>query len=298
MSDTAYEIHEVSDWLVVSDEPMGTKPKYWLQKPNQEHWLFKLKFRAHSDDDWSEKIASELAGLLDIPHAQVELARRNGDRGVISLDLVSTLQAEELILGNSLLLEDDSNYPSAEFYHVAHHTIERIFTVLSDNAVALPPNFKPASGIRNARELFVGFLLFDAWIGNTDRHHQNWAVLKFPGCNYSLSPSYDHASSLGHNLQDREREERLNSRDKNRQLAAYAAKARSAIYLNASDKKPLSTDGAFLLARDQCPEAGKLWLDKLRLLVDEKIADVVQRVPGEIMSELAKRFVVQLLREG
>jgi hypothetical protein len=53
MSDTAYEIHEVSDWLVVSDEPMGTKPKYWLQKPNQEHWLFKLKFRAHSDDDWS-----------------------------------------------------------------------------------------------------------------------------------------------------------------------------------------------------------------------------------------------------
>ena len=133
---------DVSAWLTIGDEMMGTKPKCWLRSPDDKKWLFKQKYRENSEDDWSEKIASELACLLGLPHARVELATRNGGRGIITLDLVTEQGAEELLPGNRLLVEADPGYdpgdPLQDQYHVAQHTIQRIFTVLRDNAVACP----------------------------------------------------------------------------------------------------------------------------------------------------------------
>jgi hypothetical protein len=285
-----YPIRDITGWVAVNDEPMGTKPKYWLQTADNERWLFKKKHRPHSDDDWSEKIASELAGLLGIPHATVELACRHGERGIVSRDLVTECGAEELIHGNSLLVEADPNYPSGEYYQVAHHTIERIFTVFVARSIGLPPGVEFVPEVADARDLFVGYLLFDAWIGNTDRHHENWAVLKLVGDHHALSPSYDHAASLGHNVQDGERDERLTTRDKNRQLAAYTAKARSAIFRTEFDKKPVLTDEAFTLAAALRRPAGLYWLDRLGRIVDDDATDIVRRIPCEIMTEPAKRF--------
>lgn len=291
-----YPIRNVTDWDAVNDEPMGTKPKYWLRPPVDERWLFKKKHRPNSDDDWSEKIAAELAGLLGIPHATVDLARRHGNRGILSRDLVAECKAEELIHGNSLLVEADPDYPAGDIYRVAHHTIERIFSAFSARSVGLPLGTDFAPEIAEARDLFVGYLLFDAWIGNTDRHHENWAILKYAGDRYALSPSYDHASSLGHNVQDDERAERLMTRDRYRQIAAYAAKAKSAIYRDRDDRKPVSTDEAFTLACVPCRAAGVYWLDRLRRIADDDATDIVRRVPQEIMSDVAKRFVSQILQ--
>src|SRR6267154_2174567 len=100
-----FPIIDVTSWTATEDEMLGRKPKYWLRSPDGALWLFKQKSRANSDDDWSEKAASELAELFVLPHATVELAYRSGQRGVISRNLVSDTKAEELILGNSLLVE-------------------------------------------------------------------------------------------------------------------------------------------------------------------------------------------------
>ena len=270
-----YPIHDVSDWPTVDDEPMGTKVKYWLRKPDDERWLFKQKHRPHSDDDWSEKIASELAGLFGIPHSTVALARRRGERGIITRDMVAERHAEELVPGNSLLVEADPDYPSGDFYHVPHHTIDRIFGVLEARCVGLLPTNHGTAAVADACDLFVGYLLFDAWIGNTDRHHENWAVLKFPKDRYLLAPSYDHAACLGHNVQDEQRAERLGSRDRNRQLTAYAQKARSAIYRTQTDRKAVSTDVAFALAGARRPSAGRYWLDRLRRIVEGEATEIV-----------------------
>jgi len=291
-----YPIHDVTGWPAVNDEPMGTKPKCWLRKDKDDYWLFKQKHRPHSDDDWSEKIASELAGLLGIPHATVELARRHGTRGVVSRDMVAQCGAEELIPGNSLLVEADPGYPSGEFYHVAHHTIERIFAVLETRSVGLPPGRELGPEVADACDLFVGYLLFDAWIGNTDRHHENWAALKFAGGRYALAPSYDHAASLGHNVQDDQRNDRLTTWVESRQVAAYATKARSAIYRTPTDRKAVSTDIAFTLASARRPSAGAYWLDRLRRIDDGGANEIVNRVPGGIMSGVAKTFADRLLR--
>src|SRR5690606_14933665 len=56
-----------------------------------------------------------------------------------------------------------------------------------------------------AKRQIGGYLVLDAVIGNTDRHHENWGILrKKTGTGYVgyLAPSFDHASSLGRELHD------------------------------------------------------------------------------------------------
>ena len=63
------------------DEPMGTQPKLWFTL-GAVRWLFKSKEqRPLAGQDWAEKIAGELADVLGIPHAHIELAAYRGWRG-------------------------------------------------------------------------------------------------------------------------------------------------------------------------------------------------------------------------
>src|SRR5205085_2657808 len=66
-------------------EQMGSKPKFWYSPKNelQGRWLYKAA-RSGTGDDWSEKIAAELATLLGLPCAQVELGTYLQARGSIS----------------------------------------------------------------------------------------------------------------------------------------------------------------------------------------------------------------------
>ena len=112
-----------------------------------------------------------------------------------------------LVHGNELLLEADTNYPSdGRNFRVAQHTLNRILSVLAQPFIGLPPGFTPEVNIVTATDVFIGYLLLDALIANTDRHHANWGILlrpsqgEFarPGC----APTFDHASSLGRELTD------------------------------------------------------------------------------------------------
>jgi serine/threonine protein kinase HipA of HipAB toxin-antitoxin module len=94
--------------------------------------------------------------------------------------------------------------------------------------------------------VFVGYLLLDALIGNQDRHHENWGLIKAPGAGLSLSPTFDHASSLGRNELDAERIERLTTKDSGRGVAHYVRRARSGLYRTQSSRAPLTTLDAFL----------------------------------------------------
>ena len=108
--------------------------------------------------------------------------------------------------------------------------------------------------------------MLDAWIGNTDRHHENWALIRrFENgiLTDRLAPTHDHASSLGAILLDEQRRERLTTKDRNRRIEAYVAKGRSAIFGSETDTKPLSLIDAFQAASTHNPQASKIWLEKL-----------------------------------
>src|SRR5277367_3362970 len=90
-----------------SIEQLGTKEKFWYEDPGLGTCLCKV-VRPYTGEDWSEKIAAELADFLGLPHASYELAEWMQARCVVSPSFVPRLGA--LVLGNELLVQIDPNY--------------------------------------------------------------------------------------------------------------------------------------------------------------------------------------------
>ena len=295
-----YETIDVSAWPMAGVEPMGTMRKIWLRDPRnpREKWLFKYRNKEYTGDDWSEKVASELAAVLGVPHARVELAKRGPERGVICRDLVGASGAVELIPGDRVLAQHHPDYPDlAEDYRNADHTLGRVLSVLGRLGVAVPNDTPQVDELRTAADVFCGYLMFDALLGNTDRNPGSWAVLGYSlAPALRLCPSYDHASSLGYRETDAVRVRKLETRDRGDGIAAYAAKAGSALYGAATDRKPFGTHGAFRAVADSAPAAARFWLARLGRVPYTDLSDIVARVSPEIMSDEARRFAGELLR--
>ncbi len=217
---------DVSTWLPAGSESVGTKPKRWLRDPESDiRWLMKdATHNTRADgtssrkgDDWAERIATGVADRLDLPAARTEMAIRHGSErirlGVISKEVLNP--GEQLVLGNELL-ERPVGRRDRESY-----TLRAVHQALGD--VAAPPD---AGDELSAWDVFAGYLVLDALIGNTDRHEQNWAVI-LSATPRRLSPSFDHASSLGFQLEDAEKAARLSTNDRLYTPEHWAGRARA-----------------------------------------------------------------------
>ena len=216
---------DVSEWALSGEEVLGTKPKRWLVEPDtEERWLMKdatfstprhgSKYR--KGDDWAERIAYGVAGVLGLPAAQVELCVDcKGEEDVYGTICRTVLNdaTEDLVHGNALLAEQGDYVTVSDR---RPYTVEAIHRALEDYQA--PPS--ALDGL-SAWEVFVGYLVLDALIGNTDRHDENWAVIVSESGRY-LAPTFDHASSLGFLLSDPQRLERMSSKDRNYPPEAFA----------------------------------------------------------------------------
>jgi hypothetical protein len=224
-----------------------------------------------------------------------ELAEYRGRRGVATPSFVPV--HGRLILGNELIARVDRGYLTDVRFRNVEHTIHRVLAVVDNNDVRMP---LLASDVRDARiergvDVFVGYLLLDAWIANQDRHHENWGFVVTADQVIHLAPTFDHASSLGRNERDPERERRLRTRDRGQSMEAYVARARSALYGSPGDSRPLTTIAAFERAARRHPAAAAAWMDRLAAISDGQIAAVFRRIPEELCSELAREFAIRML---
>ncbi|QDU66714.1 hypothetical protein [Engelhardtia mirabilis] len=228
-------------------EPEGTKAKFWFEATDElaarlgvrveDAVLYKfhrLDQGRYRGEDWAEKIAAELAGLLGLPAAQVDLARYDGRRGIVSPSFLrresptGNRQYAALTSGDRLLQEDDPDYPidrhdGRQFRRVSRHTLASILAAIDrrpdGTEVGAPrtglarSDSAPAGGgveVRIPASFFmVGYLMLDAWIANTDRHHGNWGVVQEPSGGLTLAPTFDHAASLGASLLEAKRAAKL-----------------------------------------------------------------------------------------
>ncbi len=293
-----YKIVDISEWRRADDEPMGGKPKFWVHDARETVWLFKRQ--SQGGDHWAEKLAAEIADLLTIPHASMELATYKNAPGVITKDFTDNGGLGTLILGNDLLLKADPTYPKHGRFRLTQHTVRRALGVLDQEFIKAPPILMEPRAFCRAPDVFVGYLMLDAIVGNTDRHHENWGVLKKNGGNshprMELAPSFDHAASLGQILTEREKKKRLETRDSRYTVKAYASRARSAIYGDEEDRKSLHTIDAFALAAEFRPAAGSYWLESLRNLDNEQIESLTRAAPEACMSEISKKFTIRMLQ--
>lgn len=301
-----FDVVDISAWQVVHAEVLGKNPKVWVREPGgksdrQRDWLFKpvvvpTSTAVRQGEDWAEKIASELAGLLGIPCAEVRLAVRDRRPGCISRNVVP--EGWNRVLGSELLGTVVDGYRGAVLGDDGReraipgrpgHSIGTITSALSD--CEPPDGGRPGDAVA----VFAGYLLLDAWIANQDRHDQNWAVLRpvVGRARLRLAPSYDHASSLGFNLTDARREVVLRPGE----MARYAERGKAHRFEHdPADKASIPTLVA--VAREAMSRAGieaeRRLIDGLAAVDPDSVVDIVSAVPG--LSDLAATFIVELLQ--
>lgn len=276
-------------------ESIGTKPKTWLVEPDSGLWLFKAsRVRAHepSGEDWAEKVASEIAKLLGVPHATIELAHRSGTRGVISATFVA--KESYLVHGNELLSAKDIDYPQDERSNdTPGYTIASIKEALKGvakpdqqaNEPAIPPEAE-------AFEWFAGYLVLDAWINNTDRHHMNWGVITPDN---RLAPSFDHGSSLAFGETEARRARLLGPEGTS--AAEWLERGRAKPFQGMPSMISVATE-----ALERCSEVNRTgWISRLEQVDLTVVDSIIDKVPetgpsGTIMSDTARTLCKEILR--
>lgn len=282
-----YPIVEVQEEWAIDDEFLGTKDKFWYSPPNQNtDWLFKYP-RPNSGEHWAEKIAAEVADLLGVLHAKVELATFQEYRGSVSESF--TRGNRELIHGNEVLAGAIPTYDADAKRGQTLLTLDNI-------RLALERKFESQKAGEIAKRHFAGYLTLDALIGNMDRHHENWGVhevrLRNNRSRIFIAPSFDHASSLGRELQDRRREMLLSEN----RIGAYVERGRARIYWSEAERHPPSPIELVRRAVQAYPAEFQTTMLRLEQVNEDLLIAIVGRIPDDWMSSSARKYATALMR--
>ena len=281
-----YPVIEVNPEWVLEPEAMGSKDKFWYRKPapGEVDWLYKFP-QANTGQHWAEKIAAEVAAKLGIFHAVVELAVFQNEPGSATESFAR--DGRELFHGNQALGGKVLGYNASARFRHSSHTLANIFLVM-DRTFANP------EGARRAKLRMADYVVLDALIGNTDRHHENWGLLRRQTGDHwsgSLAPSFDHASSLGRELLDEKREQLLMQG----RVGSYAEKGHGGIYWSGDEKRGPSP---LALVRNAAREQGDFFrpaLEKLRVAEPNALSEIADRIPANWMTPLARQFALALM---
>lgn len=185
---------DVTDWPIVAGEPRGVRPKYWVQAPDGTRWLRKEPRSSRPYEPAIELATLKLARLAGLSTPDAALARWTTSDGRQCYGLVVRTFLETgqtLEHGAAVLQEHDRSYnPEAK----VDHSLARVREALESYEEKLGPG--------TLCQPFVALLMFDAWIGNGDRHPSNWGLVVAKGKLPVISPIYDTAACLGAELTD------------------------------------------------------------------------------------------------
>ncbi len=282
-------------------EPRGAAPKLWIREPGgstsrpETDWLFKpATLQANGIrqvGDWTEVACSRIAGALEIPSATSALAVRNATEGVIVQNVRPV--GYDMHTGRvAMLHEIDVHTRDSKRDHTASvgHSLDNVLRVLSDYGP--PPGWSSWEGT-TATDVLVGYLILDALVGNGDRHEQNWAVLwaksSTSGLTDRLSAGYDVGASLGFQLSDRQRSDRL------RDTVAMQSFAQKGLARRFDGDQRTTLVDLALRASRSCSAPGKRRLAELVESVGRgRFLDVVEGLDG--VSEVTRRFACEILK--
>lgn len=276
-----YEILQFSSKQFI--EPLGTKEKFWTQ---DKKYLFKIG-RENTLENCSEKIACELAKFINLPCAEYELAvYENGNisHGVASSNFLNS--TSNLVLGNELLSETLQEYDKNAKYKLKKYTLDNVLSlhIFLDNAFIL--------------ENMIGCLVFDVFIGNQDRHHENWGIVFDERTKeITLAPSFDHAAGIASKISEEAAKIKLQTKDKNQQVLAYCLKSNSAFCDESGRRlKNLDVLKNILNKNEQnISTFAKQWIEKIALVDQNACSSIIDKIPNGFIGEFQKLFILEML---
>lgn len=191
---------DVSDWVVDSEFgvfPQGARAKEAVFAPSpppdpvllsSRRYLFKRSKRSYPDQFWGEVVAYRVGCLLglEVPPAFIAWNAESG----LSATLIEWFYVdgqESFVMAGDFL---QKIRPDFDRDKGTRHNMK-------DNALLLRTLTVSKLLHTEWRQWWVDALVFDALIGNTDRHQDNWGLIFQPG-GCRLSPLFDNGTSLGH----------------------------------------------------------------------------------------------------
>lgn len=151
-------------------------------------------------------------------------------------------------------------------------------------------------------EVYWGTIfVFDALIGNTDRHPENWGFLaKFaqPGTIYdfAFAPSFDHGTSLGYETA----EQNLAKAIEDRRIESYILRGRHHIRWEMDDEYPAAHVGLCKRYRESYPNAAPAMRQVVAFRMEDLSAIVNSfvefKLPAGNLSQGRADYILELVR--
>jgi len=290
MPDKPYKIEAITSRDEM--EQLGTKEKFWFYDEQGIKKLFKIG-RPGTGEDWAEKVAYELAECLEFPCAVYEFAKWGNKQGTVSTSFVNN--GFRLVHGNELLVAfHDEKYPQSIKYHLTDYKLSTVLTLIEVNMswYELPIEAHPL--IKYSIDLFVGYLIFDCWIANQDRHHENWGILL--GQEVYFAHTYDHAAGLGCKVSSEEAKKRLETNDMSYSVEKFVTRAKSPFY--SDNNKQLKTIEVVEMLVSRYPDTACYWINMIEKVSPDKIQSIFDKVPNSFITNHSKKFAQQILHEN
>jgi hypothetical protein len=277
-----YKIIEISSKSEI--EQLGTKEKFWVNDVKKGcKQLFKIG-RENTGENWAEKVACELAKLIELPHAQYELAKFEDKIGTISDSFVPN--NSRFIHGNELLAKIDREYPADQFYRVRDYKLEIVL-----NLVRLMERNNSIMGSLNQ---FIGYIVFDCLIANQDRHHENWGYLIDETGNVTLAPTYDHAAGFGCKVSAEDAKKRVETNDMKFTVESFCRRAKTPFYNK--DEKKVSTYDACRIAAKFDKDAFCDWVDRVSEIQVKDLENIFEQIPSEWIKKDIITFSIRVIQ--
>jgi hypothetical protein len=134
---------------------------------------------------------------------------------------------------------------------------------------------------------FIQIMIFDALVGETDRHEENWGILKYRNT-YKISPLYDNGCNLLREFKDEKFAE-----EKGKNLDNYIQKSTTCICKESGGKykhfelvKMLNQDYFEIVQQN---------LLKIKNLTDEKIHNIVNLIPENLLTIKHRNYIIMYL---
>lgn len=270
-----YKIKRVgNDFEFLQDIPIvrGSRKKLLAINNKNEIAMFKYEREDYDcSEACSEKIAYEIAKILGFECAKIDLAYDNTGRiGVLNYYFSNRFTAPhtDIVAYLNKELSERKNY----------YTVSNIKIVLDDID----------------EELFKGFIrimIFDALIGEQDRHEENWGIIEKQGKSY-ISPLYDNGDSLLREFRNLGNAQKYYEGIKD--FDSYVRRSKTLIYKENNKEKYKHFELVQYLY-DNFPMLVVPEIDKLNSLTDEIIETIVNKIPAELLTNKHKDYIILYL---
>lgn len=250
----------------------GTRKKRVVLDNKGNKAIFKYEmYDKGCSEACSEKLSYEIAKILEYECAHIELALDENDEIGILNYLFVNLHEEEHIDAISYLKKNDET--RSQFYTLDN--IKKCLDMLD-------------------KDLFYQFLkimVFDALVGEQDRHEENWGIMRING-KYKLSPLYDNGCNLLREFRKEDFAIKYYNGLKN--FDTYIKKSSTLIYKQNGKRYKHFELIEYLY--NSYPNQIRKEILNLEKLTDSKIEDIVNKMPDNIITIKHKEYIIRYIK--